>query len=85
MGQAQATVYEQLITISQDYLGPATERFIVRQIATHLQKEPTAITKDDLHKLIAWLKLSFALLTDDNGLVEEYEHQLLDVAHHAKR
>ncbi len=66
----------QVLEISQDYLGPAAERFLVRQIDAHLGKEPDKLTTKDLYKLIDWLKLSFSLLTDDSKLVDEYIFRL---------
>lgn len=67
---------DQLLEINQDYLGPAAERFLERQIATHLSKKPENITSADLIKLIDWLRLSFALLTDDIRIVNEYAQRL---------
>jgi hypothetical protein len=69
-----------VIEISQDYLGPAAERFIDRQIATHLKKSPESITPKDLGDLLDWLRLSFTVLTDDSRLVNEYIKRLQKVA-----
>lgn len=68
----EASVYQQAILITQDYLGPAAERFINRHIYFHLQKEPKRLTKDDIPKLAEWVKVSIAILTDDNTMVEEF-------------
>ena len=76
----RVTLHAQLIDISRDYLGPAAERFIDRQVTTHLQKEPLAVTRDDLLKLIDWIRLAFALLTNDHQLVEEYEQRIRALA-----
>lgn len=74
------SIKTQLLEVSEDYLGPAAERFLDRQIATHLHKKPENITRQDIPKLSDWLKLSFALLTEDTGLVEEYVHRLSLIA-----
>lgn len=71
---------DQILEVSQDYLGPATDRFVERQIATHLKKKPDKITRRDLYKLIDWIKLSFAVLTNDTALVEQYAKRLKLVA-----
>ena len=71
---------DQILEISQDYLGPAAERFIDRQITTHLGKSPDRITKKDVESLIDWLKLSFTVLTDDTELVTEYIKRIQMVA-----
>jgi hypothetical protein len=67
---------DQVIEISQDYLGPAAERFVHRQISSHIGKKPKELTFGDLTILIDWLKLSFALITDDGKLVEDYANRL---------
>src|SRR4051794_27777175 len=77
---AKESLQDQIISVSQDYLGPASERFITRQAATHLKKDLADITKADLIKLIDWIKLSFALLTKDGELVDEYAARLLKIA-----
>lgn len=71
---------DQILEISQDYLGPAADRFVGRQIATHLKKPPEKITRQDIYTLIDWIKLSFALLTNDEDLVEQYAKRLRLVA-----
>ena len=73
----QQTIQEQVIDISRDYLGPAAERFINRQIIVHLKKKPENLTKKDLPKLVDWVRLAFALLTNDTSLVEEYSKKML--------
>lgn len=65
-------LYQHVITITQDYLGPAAERFIERQIEVHLQKNPEDLTRRDLKPLINWIELAMALLTDNHRIVEEY-------------
>lgn len=70
---------DQIIAVSQDYLGPASERFIDRQVSMHLNKDLDDITKADLVKLVDWIRLSFALLTNDSRLVDEYVERLLKI------
>jgi hypothetical protein len=73
---AAPSIKDQILEISEDYLGPAAERFIDRQISTHLRKSPNALTAKDLYLLIDWLKLSLSLITKDTALVEEYTQRL---------
>ncbi|MFA5934148.1 MAG: hypothetical protein WC795_02950 [Candidatus Paceibacterota bacterium] len=63
--------YNQTIKIATDYLGPAAERFIARQVAAHLKKNPKDLTKEDLLKLTEWLRISISLLTEDQKMVDE--------------
>lgn len=78
------TVYDQVVKVTHVYLGPAAERFIDRQVQNHLHKEPSAITSQDLSKLIDWIGMAVSLLTDDAGIIEEYIGRLRKLAddHH---
>lgn len=64
--------YEEVVRITNVYLGPAADRFMSRQIQNHLNKEPSDLTQEDLVSLIVWIKMSVSLLTEDTGIVDEY-------------
>ena len=70
------SLYEQVVRITHVYLGPAADRFIARQVLNHLHKEPEALSRDDLDKLIDWIRVAVSLLTEDSQLIEEYTAQL---------
>jgi hypothetical protein len=72
-------LYDCMIEITADYLGPAAHRFIDRQIDSHLNKAPEDIKKDDLSELIAWIRAAISILTDDYGLVDEYASRLENI------
>lgn len=80
MSTRRPNIKKQIVEVSQDYFGPAADRFIDRQITMHLRKDPANLTSEDVAKLIDWLKLSFALLTKKTSLVEEYVLRLQLVA-----
>ncbi len=69
-------LYEQLVSVTADYLGPASRRFVDRQIQHHINKAPDKLNIQDLNKLIDWLYVSLAVITDDRGLIEEYVKRL---------
>jgi hypothetical protein len=69
-------VYWELVGITNRYLGPATERFIDRQVQNHLNKDSKDITKKDVGELTDWIRGAVSLLTDNEKLVEEYIDQL---------
>jgi hypothetical protein len=69
-------LYEQVVKTTHVYLGPAADRFIARQVQSHLHKPPEELTKEDLDKLIDWIRVAVSLLSDDSGLVEEYIDEL---------
>lgn len=69
-------MYDKVIITTQDYFGPATERFVSRQIRNHFHIEPEQLTKKDLGELITWLTLTLSHLTEDTTLVEQYKSEL---------
>jgi hypothetical protein len=72
----QKNLYWNVIEVTSQYLGPAAERFIDRQVRNHLNKDPEKITKSDIAKLLDWIRTSVTLLTDNQVLIEEYIQQL---------
>lgn len=70
----------QVIGVTENYLGPASERFIHRLIRFHLDKEPEQLSKQDLAKLAEWVKVSLGLLTNDKKLVDDCEKNILKLA-----
>lgn len=73
----EANLYAQAIAVGKDFLGPAGERFMRRQITTHLGITPEALHSRDLPELVDWVRLTFALLTNDARHVDAFANQLL--------
>lgn len=69
---ARGTLYQDVVAVTYDYLGPAADRFVTRQIRMHLQKEPEQLGRKDLRALVDWIRIAMSLISDDNELVEEY-------------
>lgn len=69
-------LYNEVVDVSREYLGPTGERFIRRQIEVHLKTRPEEIKPNDLPELISWSKLAFAMLTDDQKHVESFSNDL---------
>lgn len=69
---ASPTLYDDVVHVTSEYLGPAADRFVTRQIRSHLQKKPEQLKQSDLRELIDWIKLAMALLTSDDLLINEY-------------
>lgn len=78
MAQA-ASLYELVVDITEEYLGPPSRRFINRQIQNHLSKEPEELAGSDLKNLVKWIRITAAYLTDDTKLINEYCSRLLKV------
>jgi hypothetical protein len=83
MAPAITSVYKRVLRVTHEYLGPAADRFIDRQVRNHLHKKPESITEKDLARLMDWIRLAVSLLTDDRDVVEAYIGQLEQIAHGA--
>lgn len=71
------TLYDEAVEITEEFLGPAGERFLNRQIVTHLNIEPEELERKHLQQLVEWVRLTFAVLTDDANHVEAFSKRLL--------
>ncbi len=80
MMQRSTSLYSRVVKTTEHYLGPTAERFVNRQIQTHLGKQPDDLTHKDLEKLIDWLKAVVALLTEGDTLVNDYAADLRKLA-----
>jgi len=69
-------LYTYVVSVTADYLGPAAQRFIDRQIQNHLDKEPSELTIRDLPQLVDWIRVSVAFLTEDRQLIDELTQKL---------
>lgn len=65
-------IYKQVVSITYEYLGPAADRFVARQVRNHLHKDPEKLERKDLRRLMDWMRLAMSLLSDDTQLVELY-------------
>lgn len=76
----QTLLYDQVVKVTNVYLGPAADRFVARQVQNHLHKPPEQMTNDDLLSLIDWIRVAVSLLTEDSEVIEEYAQQLRQLA-----
>lgn len=75
-GEKQSNLYKRVVAIVHDYLGPASERFVERQVRNHLNKEPETITTRDLDALVDWIGMAASLLTEDEKIVKALKQHL---------
>lgn len=73
------TLYDKVVNISEEFLGPAGERFIRRQIETHLEIVPENIQVKHLSKLVDWTRLTFTMVTSDSRVVNDFASKLSDL------
>ncbi len=66
------TLYRKVVDVTHEYFGPAADRFVTRQIQSHLNKNPSQLRKRDLAGLIDWMSLAMAVVIEDEKLVNRY-------------
>ncbi len=71
--------YNQILTITEDYLGPAAGRFIDRQINSYLGKSPQTLQKGDIHMLAIRIRSGLMVITKDELVVQEAFHRIAAV------
>lgn len=77
---ASSNLYEDVVSVTYDYLGPAADRFVVRQIRNHLNKDPDQLEPKDLHKLMDWIRLAMQLISSDSETIDRYMTDLQALA-----
>ena len=80
----ETNIYNRVLAITEDYLGPAAQRFISRLATNHLGKPPTKITRADLPQLIVWIKLAATVITSDETVVADYLNRLEKLSSNAR-
>lgn len=78
-------LYEDIVHIANDYLGPAARRFIDHQIQNHFNKPPEKVAPKDLELLIEWIRVAVSLLTEDVNVTQEFTERLRQLTKTGKR
>lgn len=73
----QDTVHDEVIAVTYDYLGPSSRRFVTKLAKSHLDKKPAEITREDINELHKWGVKAFALIADDDQIIDEFSTRLL--------
>jgi hypothetical protein len=63
--------YDKILEITSDYLGPASNRFLDRQIESHLKKLPQDLKQTDIQALAIRIRSGLLVLTQDEMVVDE--------------
>lgn len=74
------SLYSKVVKVSEDFLGPAGERFIRRQIVTHLNIEPENLEGKHLAELVEWIRLASAVITRDIDQVDAFVERLRELS-----
>jgi hypothetical protein len=74
------SLFDEVVNLTEPYLGPAAHRFVSRQIAFHFGKAPESLEAGDLPELAEWASATLSFLTEDEDTVTEYENNILGLA-----
>jgi hypothetical protein len=58
------SLYDDVVTIAKEYIGPAGQKFIDRQLESHLNITPTELDSSNLFELSKWCFASGRLIID---------------------
>lgn len=76
-----SALYKKVVVIAEDYFGPAASRYVDRLVDNHFQKKPEQLTQKDMPELIEWTKLTVAMITEDQEVIDEFANRLAMVRH----
>lgn len=72
--------YNEILNITRDYLGPAADRFVSRQVNRHIRKEPGDLQKSDIPMLAIRIRSGLLVLTHDAEIVDQAFRRINDLA-----
>ncbi len=68
-------LYDNIVALSKNYLGPAAAKFVDRQIDAHLKVDSSQLTSSHMEELAKWCYSSGKLLMD-NDEAKEYSEKV---------
>ena len=81
---SNTNLYKKVVDISEEFLGPAGERFMRRQIETHFDISAEKIQARHLPELVDWTRLTFNMITNDPQVVNDFANRLLGLNNNGK-
>ena len=73
-------LYLRALQIADAYLGPASERFLGRQITQNLHKDPETLSRADIPELAKCVYSSIGPSVADPKIADEFRQKLLALA-----
>jgi hypothetical protein len=73
------TLYDNAVAIAKEYIGPAGQQFLDRQLITHLKLDPAGLNPTNLADLSKWCFTSGRLIIDSD-LAKEFQDKILALA-----
>ena len=63
-------LYDDAVKLAKEYIGPAGQKFIDRQISSHLSIEPAQLAAGNMAELAKWCLSSGKMLIGDDKAAE---------------
>jgi hypothetical protein len=68
-------LYDDVLAVAKTYMGPAAERFLSRQITSHLNTTTQSLAPQHLSELAKWCYISGKLVMDE-GKAREFSEKV---------
>jgi hypothetical protein len=75
--QKPSVVFEEIVDMTSDYIGPAARRFVTKIIRNHLSKSPSELKRSDVTDYHKVAVVAFAHVTKNSRLRYEFSTRLL--------
>lgn len=72
-------LYNTVLKILTDYLGPVSGRFLDRNIRSHLKKEPAELIPEDLPKIVEWIRITIGMVSRDSKMADECAERIAGI------
>ena len=63
-------IYDDAVKLAKEYIGPAGQKFIDRQISSHLSIDPAQLAAGNMEELAKWCLSSGKMLIGDDKAAE---------------
>lgn len=67
---ASKTYFYKVVSVAEEFLGPAAERFVRRQVEFHLSKNPKDLTSKDVLKLSRTFGTSLGQIVKSDEMIK---------------
>lgn len=77
VAQKPSVVFEEIVDMTSDYIGPAARRFVTKIVHNHLDKSPSELKRSDVTEYHEAAVIAFARITKNSRLRYEFSTRLL--------
>ncbi len=68
--------FSKIVEVIRNYLGPASERFIVRQLDFHLKRKEKVIYESEVERIADWSAVALSMITQDKAMIQRCKKEI---------